>query len=313
MLSWWSTSRPRAVRELVVLLALVAMTTVAEATGPNAAGTEPLRIGVVGFYNPRLMVLRYQPLADYLTRTTDRRWELVVGTTYDRTVDALCRGELDLAYLGPYTYVRANALCGAQAVARLRTRGKDTYRSVIMVRRDSALRKLRDLRGARIGFGELLSTSSHLVPLAMLTDAGIAPNAYTCRLYGHHEHAARAVLLGEVDACAVRDVVGDRFEERGMRVIATSPPIPNFPFAMPADADPELRREVVDALVTKPQRDPAARAAIEALDEELADGFAECDDADFDGLRELARRVFGPDALVASEDELRVRSGCEGP
>lgn len=313
MRSWWSTLRPRAGRELVALLALVVAMTATAAGRTDDAGDGSLRIGVVGFYNPRLMVLRYQPLADYLTRATGRRWELVVGTTYDRTVDALCRGELDLAYLGPYTYVRANALCGAEAVARLRTRGMDTYRSVVMVRTDSAFRGLEDLRRGRIGFGELLSTSSHLVPLAMLMDAGIDPGMYTCRLYGHHEHAARAVLLGEVDACAVRDVVGDRFEERGMRVIATSPPIPNFPFAMPADADPALRREVIDALVARPQRDPVARAAIEALDEELADGFSECDDADFDGLRDLARRVFGPDALVASEDELRTRSGCEGP
>jgi phosphonate transport system substrate-binding protein len=313
MRSWWSTSRRRAVRDLVALLALTAAVPSVAADRTESAARESLRLGVVGFYNPRLMVLRYQPLADYLTTATGRRWELVVGTTYDRTVDSLCHGELDLAYLGPYTYVRANALCGAQAVARLRTRGKDTYRSVIMVRMDSAIRSLADLRGARMGFGELLSTSSHLVPLAMLMDAGIRNDAYSCRLYGHHEHAARAVLLGEVDACAVRDVVGDRFEERGLRVIATSPPIPNFPFAMPADANPQLRREVVDALVTRPRRDLAARAAIEALDEELADGFAECEDADFDGLRELARQVFGPDALVASEDDLRARSGCDGP
>jgi ABC-type phosphate/phosphonate transport system substrate-binding protein len=145
----------------------------------------------------------------------------------------------------------------------------------------------------------------------MLTDAGIGPTSYSCRLYGHHEHAARAVLLGEVDACAVRDVVGDRFEERGLRVIATSPPIPNFPLAMPADAASALRDEVVDALVARPRRDPAARAAIAALDEELADGFAPCDDSHFDGLRELARRVFGPDALTASEEELRARAGCD--
>ena len=295
----------------MVWVALLAVAGVATGDDSVARETEPKRLGVVGFYNPRLMVLRYQPLADYLSATTGSRWELVIGTTYDRTVDSLCAGELDLAYLGPYTYVRANALCGAVAVARLQTRGKDTYRSVIMVRQDSTLRGLEDLRGTRIGFGELLSTSSHLVPLAMLMDAGIRPEAYTCRLYGHHEHAARAVLLGEVDACAVRDVVGDRFEERGMRVIATSPPIPNFPFAMPADADPQLRQEVVDALVSRPERDPVASAAIAALDEELADGFTECGDASFDGLRELAQRVFGPDALVVSEDELRDRAGCD--
>lgn len=311
MRSWWGTSLARAARSVLAAGVLLGPMGTAAADGPQVGGGPGLRLGVVGFYNPRLMVLRYQPLADYLTATTGRRWELVIGTTYDRTVDALCRGDLDLAYLGPYTYVRANALCDAESVVHLQTRGNSTYRSVVMVRVDSPIRALVDLRGGRIGFGELLSTSSHLVPLAMLTDAGIRSTSYSCSLYGHHEHAARAVLLGEVDACAVRDVVGDRFEERGLRVIATSPPIPNFPLAMPADADAALRAKVVDALVERPRRDPAAKAAIAALDEELADGFAPCDDSHFDGLRELARRVFGPDALTASEDELRARAGCD--
>ncbi len=66
-----------------------------------------IRFGIVTFYNPRLMVLRYQPLLDALTRRTPYRFELALARSYRETVSQLEMGEIDLAYLGPLTYVRA--------------------------------------------------------------------------------------------------------------------------------------------------------------------------------------------------------------
>lgn len=313
-MSWWNGLGPR----LAICSAawMVALSVVAPATAQAPSGevqataVTPWRFGVVGFYNPRLMVLRYQPLVDYLSESTGHPWQLEVSTGYQQTVDALCRGDLQLAYLGPYTYVRARSQCQAEPVARLQTGGADTFRSVIMVRSDSTLTTLAELRGGRFGFGATLSTSSHLVPLAMLRDAGLSDGDFTCFLYGHHERAARAVLLGEVDACGVRDVVGDRFAERGLRILAWSDPIPNFPLVMPPASNPEFRHMIEKALIEDPRRDPAALSFIASLDPELADGFAGCRDAEYDGLRKLATRILGPNAMTIGEQALITREGC---
>lgn len=301
---------------------LVAVATVAWALhlggvgAASAAEHEPAQLGVVGFYTPRLMVLRYQPLADYLTQTTSRRWELAVGTGYQGTVDRLCAGELDLAYLGPFAYLRAQDQCGAEPVVHLRTGQRDEYRSVILVREDSDIESLADLRGRRVGLGPILSTSSHLVPLSMLRETGFSAAAgegSSCQAYDHHEQAALGVLLGEVDACGVRDIVGERFAQRGLRVVAESGPIPNFPLVISPHAPESLRDELLAALVTRPATDPEAASAIAALDPELAGGFAPSNDSEFDELRLLVTEVFGEDALVVDEDELRRRSGCGLP
>ncbi len=294
-------------RDAATVLAAAAAAAGAVASG---AEPEPLRFGVVSLYSPRVMFLKYQPLVDYLTEHTGRPWKLVISTAYQETVDALCADDLTLAYLGPLTYVRARAACGATPVVRLETGGSAAYTSVILVRQDSSYRRVAELAGTRFGFGSALSTSSHLVPLAMLREAGISASGVDCRYFDHHERAARAVLLGEVEACGVRDLIGDRFSMRGLRVLARSAPIPNFPLVVGPDASPELRRLIVKVLVEDPRLRPELGRRMERWDEEFRSGFAPAVDADYEPVRELARRLFGPEALRLTPD--RLRCGGEG-
>lgn len=273
--------------------------------GALLTGKPLARFGVVSFYNPRLMYLKYQPLMDYLSAHTPWRFELALSASYRETVDRLCRGDLQLAYLGPLTHLRARQQCGARAVLRLNTRGRDTYSAYIMVRQHSLIRDLGDLRGRRIAFGAVLSTSSHLVPRAMLLDAGLRPGRdVRCRYYAHHERAARAVLLDEADACGVRDLVGDQFKSRGLRVIAESPPIPNFSLSFAPSSSPELLAAIRDALVDRPARLPAADQPFRHMDEELSGGFAPTSDAAYAPVAALAARVLGDGAFTRPVDTL---------
>lgn len=292
----------------VVLAALLA-TLMAAAPDSAAPAVKPYRLGVVGFYNPRLMYLKYQPLVDYLSVRTDHPWELEISATYQGTVDALCSGRLTLAYLGPLTYVRAHAACGAVPIVRLETAGKATYRSYVLVRVDSNIHSLRDLKGSSFGFGSPLSTSSHLVPRAMLEDAGLVVGEdVRCRYYNHHDRAARAVLMREVAACGIRDIVAARFVGRGLRVLARSEQLPNFPLVVSSATPEPLRHLLIEALVEIPRRDPLARRQIAGWDEELAGGFALASDAEFEPIRRLAKRIFGPRALELSSQDLM----CDG-
>jgi phosphonate transport system substrate-binding protein len=290
---------------LLVAGLLVPAPAVSAETRPGA-GEETLRLGVVGFYNPRLMYQKYQPLADYLTDETPYRWELDISTTYEQTVEDLCAGRIALAYLGPLTYVLARYRCKAEPLVRLNTGDSTTYRTVILVRQDSAIDALVDLEGRTFGFGAPLSTSSHLVPRAMLQDAGVGDEeGIRFRYFKHHERAARAVLLNEVAACGIRDTIGEKFVERGLKVIERSGPIPNFPLVVPASASPKLRREILIALVDRPKESQELAARIRSWDKELAGGFAKARDTDFEPIRRLAERIFGPEYLSAPVSALR--------
>jgi phosphonate transport system substrate-binding protein len=293
------------VRFVLATLALAVAWLPAAAQQRPQEETAPLRFAVVSFYNPRLMYLKYQPLVDYLSLQTGRPWELVVSASYEPAVEQLCSGAVAAAYLGPFTYVRAHERCGAEPVVRLQTGGHATYRSFIMVRNDSGITSLSDLRGKRVGFGAPLSTSSHLVPRLMLANAGLVPGRdVACTYLFHHERAARAVLLGDVDACAVRDIVGDKFVQRGLRVLARSEPIPNFPFVVSPHSEGGVREGLLRALVTLPRGDRSIAQTMAGWDEELAAGFAPTSDAEYEPVRRVAVEVYGPRALVLPESEL---------
>jgi phosphonate transport system substrate-binding protein len=293
--------------EMLVAVALLA-------GAPRSAATEeptvPLRFGVVTFYNPRLMFLKYQPLIDYLTTRTGMTWELAISGSYESTVDSLCNGRLAVAYLGPITFVRAHEVCGASPFVKLMTKGRPTYQSFIVVRQDSAIRNLQDLRGKSFGFGSPLSTSSHIIPRAMLQRAGLRPGVDVgCRYYMHHESAARAVLLGEVDAAGVRDIVAEEFEGRGLKILDRSESMPNFPFVVSSRVPASVVRELVRVLVTVPETDATARATISSWDEELAGGFARTDGAEFEPLRRLSEQIFGPRWTTLPEKALECSRG----
>ncbi len=293
----------RTARLLEVLATLLAL------AAPSWGG-EARRFGVVSFYNPHLMYLKYQPLMDYLTRQTGAEWELAISPTYEEAVRELCAGGTAVAYLGPLTYVRAHEVCGAVPVVRLQTRGLASYRSLILVRQDNPIRSLKELAGSRFGFGAPLSASSHLVPGLMLLEAGLVPGRdVVCRYYWHHERAAKAVVSGEVQACGVRDLVGEKFLGRGLRVLATSEPIPNFPIVLSPKSPAGTREEIVRALVTLPAQDRAVQTLVASWDEELAGGFVESSDAEFAGIRAMAARLFGPLWVTTPEGALRCGGG----
>jgi ABC-type phosphate/phosphonate transport system substrate-binding protein len=143
----------------------------------------------------------------------------------------------------------------------------------------------------------------------MLLDAGVDLDRLDCRYFSYHDRAARAVQVGEVEACGVRDTVASAFAERGLRVLAQSEEIPNSPLVAVPSRLQEARALLISALIDLPARNPEAARELRLLDEELRAGFHRCADSQFDGLRGLAARVFGANALTVEPAALRCGSG----
>ncbi len=259
---------------------------------------QSIRFGIVTFYNPRVMVLRYQPFMDALSQRTPYKFELVLAQSYEQTVERLEEGEIYLAYLGPVTFIRAKHRFGAIPLVRLNTGGSAEYHSMIAVRDDSGILDLESLRGKDFAFGAPLSTSSHLYPRLMLASVGIELEdlgSYT--YYRHHDSAARAVLTGQADACGIRDVTAERFAARGLRVIAVSDPIPNFPLVVSPGLPDSLIDILRSTLLALDPGSPADSLDMAQWDLELRDGFAPVDVSDYDAVEEMMLEIFGDEAF----------------
>jgi len=104
---------------------------------------------------------------------------------------------------------------GATLLATALRRDKPFQHAAIICRRDARIRALPDLRGRSFAFGDINSTSSHIVPRAMLLEAGVGiEHLGSFEYLGHHDAVAAAVLRGDYDAGAAMESVAARYEPR---------------------------------------------------------------------------------------------------
>ena len=287
----------RTLRDLL-LLALLAFTLPAAAQGRP----DKLVIGLLpGESAPTVMRLN-EPMRAYLEKRLGLPVELMVGANYAATGEALRFGRLDIAYLGPVTYILQSRRARLEPFARpSHEKVGPTFQAVIIVPKDSPARSLADLKGKEIALGDPASTSGTWVPRYQLLAAGLtAGKHYTLRVLGAHDAVALAVANKKVAAGGLSMPIYQRLLKEGkldgqaVRVLAESPAIPEYLWTFREGLDPAFKEEVRQAFIHL--SDP------EALKVFRAEAFIPAVDADVDRVRGWvdAIRQATPDAVPAA-------------
>jgi phosphonate transport system substrate-binding protein len=236
---------------------VLALGAAASALAMGVARAEPvLNMGLVPGEDPRVMVNDNQMLLDHLQKSLQMQVKPFVATDYNGVIEALRSKKLDIALLGPFSYVLATTVANVEAFAMLETQKQgSTYRSVIIARKDHGIAGLKDLGGKTFAFVDPSSTSGHLFPKAALIKAGYNPDTYFSRVIfsGGHDASAIAVQNGKVDASAIADALIEIAYSRGMLkpdevgVIWTSEPIPGAPVVYRRDLPEDQKARIREA------------------------------------------------------------------
>ncbi len=252
---------------------------------------KPLRIALIPGGDAPAELERYAPILDYLGEQVGREIEPVLVTSYAAVVVALNHGDIDIARLGPFSYVLAVEEAQAEALVRgvRKSTGKDAYHSIVITRSDSGIEELGDIRGKSFAVSDVGSAGGYLVPMAMLLQYGIIPETDFSELHhtGSHLAVIEAVKTGSVDAGAVSDQRLDDAIEAGtvavgeIRVVAVSAPIPSSPKVVASGMDPELKRALLDAFLSMPPD-------LAALGVGTLSHYVEAKDEDYDVMRDVA-------------------------
>jgi phosphonate transport system substrate-binding protein len=251
-----------------------------------------VRFGVIPRDNPRLAYEKYQPLIDYLSEATPYRFELVLRKSYKDTVNALGQGEVDIALLGPLAYLEAHKKYGAISILQSVTeKHESTYRSVIVVRKDSPLTRLDELKGKSFAFAAPQSTSGNLYPRYMLAEAGIhLKDLKGYNNYNYHDSVVKWVMNGDYDAGAIRGTVAAKYLPAKLRVIETSEPIPTGPVVIGPKTTYTVAESVKRALLGLPGT-VAGKEVLGKLDPELREGFVQAEDHVYEDVRRMINDV----------------------
>jgi phosphonate transport system substrate-binding protein len=167
--------------------------------------------------------------------------------------------------------------------------GRPVYYSDVVVRRDSPITRIGELRGCSWAYNEPASHSGHTVTLYSLVRMGARP-AFFARVVeaGFHQRAVRLVAAGAVDAAAIDSQVlaielRDHPDLDGLRVIGSFGPSTIQPVVAASRLPEQLKDEVRELLVELAD-DPTARPV---LDHGFIDHFAPVDDAAYDDIRAM--------------------------
>lgn len=217
---------------------------------PVLAQSKKLRFGV----GPLLPLAEdtkkaYTPIFAHLAKQLGADFDLVVTTDWAGMAVAMGSDNLDVAWMGPWGYILANAASGCQAVATAKYDEKPTYTAIIIARPDLVVNKFPDdTRGRSMSFADLGSTSGWLIPTYYSkTVWKIDPKTYWKYSEGaSHPANEIAVGAGQVDMATDYDRNRNAMIESGKvkadsnKIIWTSAPLPNDAIALPKGASKEL-------------------------------------------------------------------------
>jgi phosphonate transport system substrate-binding protein len=254
---------------------------------------EIIPFGFCPKYNPRIMYQLYQPFIDYLNEATPYQFEIKLSRVYEDTIERLGNGEVMIASCGPVSYIKASEKYPVRPILRALSKdGKPYYRGIIIVRRDSPIRELKDLKGRSFAFGQVWSTASHILPEYYLLKENIRlKDLKGYSFLRHHDSVVNAVLKGQFDAGAVKDIVAYKYQDEGLRLIFFTDPIPTVPIVVRKDAPAEMVQLVRAALLRLDPQNPIHQKKMARWDEEFKYGFTEASDSDYDSIRKVLRTM----------------------
>lgn len=259
---------------LSALLLTFVLTNMAQAQSNMAqaqCSRQSLRIAIIPATNKPLDVLRheYQPLLTRLNDALGIPVDLVsTSSSYESVIDAVVSGGVDIAWLGPASYIMAHQRDPRiEPFASLTinpgyfTPAGHDYRSLLLTRRGTAT-DITALRGKQLALSDPASTSGSVVPNVEFSAKIGQPltQFFGAVVYaGSHEKSLEALLDGRVDAAFVASVEVDAYLRKGrinrdtFSVLWRSAPIYYSPYVFSGSLCPELKAQVRNAMLTDPQ------------------------------------------------------------
>lgn len=267
----------------------------------SAEGT--LNVQFVPTNNDGSMEAKTGPFADYLSEKLGMDVNVTLATDYSTIVEAMASGKVDLGIMPPAAYVQARNLDAAEAIlsSQLVKYDKDTeepiegeytstFKGEVLVKADSDMESLEDLKGKKIATLSPNSASGYIYPVAEMKDLGIDPLT-DCTLTTVNDIPSEmtAVLNGQQDACFVfqgaRYVFSSKFTDydlyKDLKVLyLTDGDIPNDAIAVQPSMDEDLKAQIKDVFLNMANDEKGK----EAMSLWGHTGYGEADESAYDTI-----------------------------
>lgn len=248
---------------------------------------------------------RFRPLTAYLSKELNANFEMkaIDTTNFLKEIDTL-----DFTHTNSLLYVIMNRFHGVEILATEK-KGSLGSRSqgVIIALAKSNIKTVKDLKGKSMLFGPTLAPTGFMAQVDLLQREGLDPES-DLAFYSvpkgsfKHEQVVYGVLFEKYDAGAlpiddVESMTADgKISAEDFQIVGKAEPIPYCNFAVTQKIDPAFAEKFKQTILAlRPETTMEYEGeTIKVLKRALVDGFEDAKDADFDVVREMAKRTNMP-------------------
>ena len=262
----------------------------------NQKKLKNLKIGVLPNHSRAEQEGMTKALESYLEETLGLEVDFLIASEYQNVIDWLVENQVDMAYLEATSYLEAlerGAKIQPLVAAIDKYTGRPWYQAAIIVKTDSSIKSLSDLKGKKIAFVDQFSTSGYLIPAIAFKQLRILPKYdFAQTIYaGTHSKTLRALQKGEVDAAATNVPFYRKLQKLGklapqeFRAIWKSDSISQLPIVISQKLPEKLVKKLKQAFLQAP----------DGIDEEImgiqSTGYTLIVDGDYTRLRKLRKKM----------------------
>ena len=292
-------------RGLIVCLSIYVVFLFGNSVFAQGKGSDPLELtfAVLPQEVSAMSAEMYQPLINYIAEKTGKKVAFYMTTSYAAEVEAMIGGFIDIARLGPTSYVigrdrdpNIEVFAVQYAAPGIVAKGGSGYYGCLVTAKGGKYDSIEKLRGTILALTDPQSTSGYLVPKVFFPEeklGGEPLEKYFGKIVfvGMHDAAMLAVHEGRVDAAFTNDSNMERLIAKGVikkesfNFLWWSKEIVGDAFAWRKNLKSELKEKIKEAFLT------FLPGKVKGADKFMKDSailrYAEAQDNIYDPVRKL--------------------------
>lgn len=254
-----------------------------------------LTIGIFPRRDAKATVKLFKPMMDYLEKHLNRRIRFGTSKNYEMFWRGVESKTYDLVHYNPYDYMVSHKKYGYEVILRNKEFGEDSVKAAIVIRKDSGINTVEDLRGKTIALSSKRAMISHIAAVYALMEKGLKPNEYKTLIVKNPPSAVFSVFHGKADAGGAGNVVSSlpivtkQIDASQLTHLVEGEPLAHVTWAvkegMPEPLKQQLKTLLMDLSKTPEGMGILKNAKVNAL--------VEARNQDYDPHRRIVKAVLG--------------------
>lgn len=264
----------------------------------TAAFADNWKLAVTDVEGLERLQTEWGPFRMALEAATGDTFEFFPVNSRTAAAEALRAKSVDLVISGPAEYVVINKLTDAKPIIGL---GRPDYYCAVIVRADSGINVPADLKGKKVAFGDIGSTSNMLCPMQLLADYGVDPVKDIDKVHTSRNIAHEALKSGDVAAIGTNATSWLRVRDKEtdlpygfFKIIARSGDLPNDMIMVGAHVPADKAKALRDAILAHKADVIAGILSNEENEKYRGMDLVEVEDSAYDHVRAMYRNAGYP-------------------